>query len=67
VPASELLAEIRHLRHQVQGATRSLRWIANVEPDPKEGVRPLDDLLDRIQDEALARLRLLEDGHDARL
>jgi hypothetical protein len=36
------------------GALGALRWIATAEPDPDEPVRPLDDLLDRIQGEAKA-------------
>jgi hypothetical protein len=33
-----------------------LEWIATATPDEAEGVRPLDDLIDRIQDEAKAAL-----------
>jgi hypothetical protein len=46
-------------REQLRGAVEALRWIANAEPDPDEGVRPLDDLLDRIQGEAKAALDAL--------
>lgn len=32
--------------------SRVLRWIVTAVPDENEGVRPLDDLLDRIQNKA---------------
>lgn len=35
----------------------ALEWIASAMPDENEGVRPLDDLLDRIQGEAKAVIR----------
>jgi hypothetical protein len=44
---------------QLAGAVKTLAWIASAVPDEAEGVRPLDDLLDRIQGEAQAALNAL--------
>lgn len=46
----------REVRRQLEVAVEALEWIASAVPDEAEGVRPLDDLLDRIQGEARATL-----------
>lgn len=49
---TRLVEETARLRNINRGAVSALREIAHMEPDPNEGVRPLDDLIDRMKGEA---------------